>query len=249
MKSRAVALITVLAVISLGGFFPETAHADHVIKAKKHTDAVSFMGQTQPAKDEDVITWLGKDRMRQDEGDTTTLVRFDMKKIYMINHGDKTYAEIDLPIDLEKVLPPDAKQMMDTIEMSSSVTDTGETKTINTWKCKKYLAEISVTMMGMSMPITLVLWTSKDLGIDADMYKKFYTETLSLNPMFKGFVEEFTKMEGYPVRTEFTMSMMGAEQKYWEEVVSVEKSQPPEGTYDLPEGYTKTAYNPFQQRR
>ncbi|MFQ6039076.1 MAG: DUF4412 domain-containing protein, partial [Candidatus Aminicenantales bacterium] len=100
-----------------------------------------------------------------------------------------------------------------------------------------------------SMPITLVLWTSKDLGIDADMYKKFYTETLSLNPMFKGFVEEFTKMEGYPVRTEFTMSMMGAEQKYWEEVVSVEKSQPPEGTYDLPEGYTKTAYNPFQQRR
>jgi hypothetical protein len=178
-----------------------------------------------------------------------TLVRYDLNKIYLVTHSKKTYSEIDLPLDMETVLPPEAKQMLDQIEVSSSVTDTGETKTINNWKCKKYLVEIGVSMMGMSMPITMDFWTSKDLGIDEELYKKFYAETLSLNPMFQDMVNEFKKIEGYPVRTEFSMSMMGAEQKHWEEVVSVEKMSPPDGTYNLPEGYTKTEFNPFEQQR
>ncbi len=240
--------ITLLFILSLVLSPPDTL-ADHVIKGKRHTDAVSIMGQTQPAKDEEVTTWMAKDKMRRDEGETTMLVRFDTKKIYMINHPDETYSEMDLPIDLEQVIPPEAKQMMDSMELSSTVTDTGETKTINDWTCKKYLVEIAVSMMGMSMPITMGIWTSKDLGVDADLYKKFYAETLSLNPMFEDFIEEFKKMDGYPVRTEFSMKMMGAEQKQWEEVVSVEKMDAPAGTYDLPEGYTKTEFNPFKQQR
>lgn len=225
------------------------AQADQVIKAKRHTDAFSMMGQSQPAKDEEVTTWLSKEKMRRDEGDTMTLVRYDLNKIYWIDHAKKTYSEIDLPLEMETMFPPEAKQMLDQMEVSSSVTDTGETKTINNWKCKKYLVEIAVSMMGMSMPIKMDFWTSKDLGIDEDLYKKFYAETLSLNPMFQDMVDEFKKIEGYPVRTEFSMNMMGAEQNSWEEVVSVEKMSAPAGTYDLPEGYTKTEFNPFEQQR
>ena len=67
--------------------------------------------------------------------------------------------------------------------------------------------------------------------------------------MFKGFTEEFKKMEGYPVLTLVSMKMMGTETKSKEEVISVEKKDAPAGTYDLPEGYTKATYNPFQQRK
>jgi len=247
-KSITVASLTFLFMFSLVFTSPH-ARADQVIKAKKHTDAFTMMGQSQPAKDEEVTTWLADDKMRRDEGDTMTLVRYDLNKIFWINHPQKTYSEMDLPLDMDTVLPADAKQMLDQIEVSSSVTDTGETKTINNWQCKKYLVEIAVSMMGMSMPIKMDFWTSKDLGVDEEMYKKFYAETLSLNPMFQDMVDEFKKIEGYPVRTEFSMSMMGAEQKYWEEVVSVEKMSAPAGTYDLPEGYTKTEFNPFEQQR
>ena len=247
-KSAIVVSLTFLFMLSLV-FTSPPAQADQVIKAKRHTDAFSMMGQSQPAKDEEVTTWLSKDKMRRDEGDTMTLVRYDLNKIYWVNHPKKTYSEIDLPLDMETVLPPEAKQMLDQMEVSSSITDTGETKTINNWQCKKYLFEISVSMMGMSMPIKMDFWTSKDLGIDEEMYKKFYADTLSMNPMFQDMVDELKKIEGYPVRTEFSMSMMGAEQKYWEEVVSVEKMSAPAGTYDLPEGYTKTEFNPFEQQR
>jgi hypothetical protein len=139
--------------------------------------------------------------------------------------------------------------MMDTMDISSSITDTGETQTINNWKCKKYLVEISVSMMGMAMPIKMNMWASKDLGVDMDEFKKLYSKTLEMNPMLKDFIPDFEKIEGYPVLTEFSMDMMGAQQKYTEEVVSVEKKGAPAGTYELPEGYTKTTFNPFEQRR
>jgi len=42
------------------------------------------------------------------------------------------------------------------------------------------------------------------------------------------------------------LNMMGAEQKYKEEVISVEKIKAPAETYDLPQGYTKTAFNPLE---
>jgi hypothetical protein len=249
MKKRWVFMIPALLFMISLVFSPSPLKADQVTKGKKHTDAFSMMGQSQPAKDVDVITWLGKDKMRRDEGDLTTLIRLDKNKMYIINHADKTYSEIDLPFDVEAALPAEAKQMMSTMDVSSTITDTNETQTINNWKCKKYLVEISVSGMGMNIPISMDIWTSNDLGIDLDQYKKLYAETLALNPWFQDFIEEFKKMEGYPVLTEFSMNMMGADQKYREEVLSVEKLDAPAGTYDLPEEYTKTAFNPFEQRR
>jgi hypothetical protein len=249
MKKKILMAAPVILLAMALVFSPALAHADHLIKGKKHTDAFSMMGQSQPEKNEDMTTWLGKDKMRQDVGDVTTLIRLDNNKMYIINHADKTYSEMNLPFDLEEMMPPEAKQMLDAMDISSSVTDTGETKTINGWNCKKYLVEISVSMMGMDMPITMDMWTSKDLGVDMKEFKDLYTKTLAANPMFQDFIEDFDKMEGYPVLTEFTMDVMGAQQKYTEQVTSVENKSAPAGTYELPEGYTKTAYNPFEQRR
>lgn len=247
MTRRVIDLTAVVLIIFALAFIPSTVQADHVIKGKKHTDAMSMMGQ--PEKDEDTTTWLGKDKMRQDVGDVTTLIRMDQNKMYIINHSDKTFSEMDLPLNLDAILPPEAKQMMDAMDISSSITATGEKQTINDWTCEKYLVEISVSMMGMEMPIKMDMWTSKDLGVNLNEFKELYTKTLEMNPMFKDFIGEFEKIDGYPVLTEFSMSMMGTEQKYKEEVVSAEKMNPPAGTYDLPEGYTKTAFNPFDQRR
>ena len=182
MKKRAFCLTPVILVIFALAFSPCIANADHVIKGKKHTDAFSMAGRSQPAKDEDTTTWLAKDKMRQDVGEVTTLIRMDKNKMYMINHSDKTYSEMDLPFNLEEILPADAKQMMDAMDISSSITDTGETQTINNWMCKKYLVEISVSMMGMGMPIKMDLWTSKDLGVDLNEFKQLYTKTLAMNP-------------------------------------------------------------------
>lgn len=228
---------------------PVLIKAEILIKKTKHTDEVTMMGQTQPAKDEQGMTWLAEDRIRDDTGKISIISRFDLNKIYYINNSDKTYSEIDMPVDLEKILPPEASQMLQMIQPAGNVTDTGETQNIRDWNCKKYLVEISASMMGMDMLIKIEIWTSQDLGIDLDIYKKFYAETLSLNPLLKALKEECKKIDGYPVLTRFSMTVMGAEIKYQEESLSVENTEAPPGTYELPAGYTKTAFNPFQQYR
>jgi hypothetical protein len=228
---------------------PALARADFFIKKNKHTDAVTMMGQTQPAKDEEGVIWIGKDKMREDMGEESTIIRFDINKIYTIDNSLKTYSEINLPIDMEKILSAESKQMMQVMKLTATLTDTKETQKIKSWNCKKYLLNISASMMGMDMPTTVEIWNTKDLGIDLDLYKKFYSLTLELNPMFKEAMAELEKMEGITVLEKSSMKTMGTEQKYQEEVVSVEKKDAPAGTYDLPKGYKKTAYNPYAQKK
>ena len=154
-----------------------------------------------------------------------------LNKAFYIDYTKKTYSEVDMPIDLEKALGPQAKQMTQMMQQTSATfTDTGEKQKIKNWNCRKYLIEINISMMGTSMPLTMEIWASEDLGIDMDMYKKFYKETLSLNPMTKDIAEDFQKMKGFPVVTKVSMSMMGAEMKYQEEVIAVEKKTAPKGT-------------------
>lgn len=229
--------------------FPALTKADVLIKKTRHTDAATIMGQSQPAKDEQGLTWIAKDKMRNDMGEESIIIRFDINKIYAIDNSEKTYSEIDLPIDMEKTLSPEAKTMMQMMTVTATLTETKETQQIRGWNCKKYLVNISASMMGMNMPITIEMWNTKDIELDYNLYNKFFSQVMLLNPMFKDAMAELEKMEGITVLQKFSMTMMGAEQKFQEEVISVEKKDAPAGTYELPQGYTKKAYNPYAQKK
>jgi hypothetical protein len=55
------------------------ATADRVLTLASHTDAISMMGQTTPAKDETHQYWFGADAIRYDMGESSILVRVDRK--------------------------------------------------------------------------------------------------------------------------------------------------------------------------
>lgn len=224
-----------------------SATADIYIEKVKQTEiSSSMLEKPQKPVSEKGVTWLTKDKMREDTGETSVIVRLDQKKIYInIDHSSKTYSEIDLPVDMEKLIPPEAKQIAQLIEMTHTFKDTGEPKKIRGWNCKKYLVEIAASMMGMNMPIRITIWTSRDLGVDLSAYLKLQGEILSTNPFTEDISDDFKKIEGFPVLIEFVMTMPNMETKYREEVVSVEKRKAPAGIYDLPQGYTKILFNPF----
>lgn len=243
------ALWLTISLFIFSSFFASTlAKADVFIKKTKHTKEAVIIGQTQPAKDEEGGTWLGKDMFKEEIGRDSIIIRSDLNKIYAVDHSEKTYSEIDLPFDLEKILPADALQMMQMMQITASVTETGETQKIKDWDCKKYVAEISVSMMGMTMPGKMEIWATKDVDIDFDMFKKFYAEILLLIPFLRELSKESEKIDGLPVLTTLSMNVMGADTGYEEQVVSIEKKDAPQGTYELPKGYTKVAFNPFKQR-
>src|SRR3954465_127048 len=69
-----------------------------------------------PSQAEPIRIWIHHDpgekgdRLRRDEGDTSYILRLDRGKLYVINHADKTYSELPLPIDPRKINPPAALQ-------------------------------------------------------------------------------------------------------------------------------------------
>jgi len=227
-----------------------TANGDIFIKKVKHTDAFTLMGKQEPAKEEDTGTWISKEKYREDDGEKMSyIVRLDQNKIYLINHKTQSYSEAPLPINLDLIISDQAKQLMESMKVSAKVEDTGETSKIKDWNCRKYLIEINISMMGMNLPIKQEIWASKDLGIDLDLYHKFTREIMASNPMTEKLADEILKIKGYPVLIRVTMTMMGTEMKFKEEVISVEKKDAPEGTYEPPKEYKKSEYNPFSQQQ
>jgi len=226
-------IITVILV--LFAFSTVSLTADIYIKQKQHTDEFSMMGQTQPAKDEISDMWIGKDKFAMHGKEMSIIIDLNAKKMYMINHKNKSYVAMDLPLDLSKYFPPQLQQMMQGVTVK--VNPTGEKKTINNWKCEGYDVKMNIMMMDMTQKV----WASTDVPFDWKAFneKMFPQFTQAMMRLDEDAVQEFLKIKGFQIRTEMTMSIMGTDMKQWTEVVEISKKSAPAGTYSFPEGYAK----------
>jgi hypothetical protein len=212
-----------------------TVAADTKVVRNHHTDAVEMMGQKRPAQDSEVVVWIGKDRMSRDDGTTAMIVRLDQKKMYIINHEDKTVSAVDLPIDLEKLLPPGmGAAMAQMAKLDIKVTPSEETRTIGEWTAQRF----DVTLSSAMMQMTIVMWIAQDVSFDTDVYQRLHSEVMAMQPGMEELASKMQEIGGFDVMSETTMSVMGAEMKSWEKVVSIESADPPAGIYEVPGGYS-----------
>jgi len=215
------------------------AAADYKIVQQHHQDGFSMMGQTHPPTDEEHVTWVGEEKLRLDQGSTSTIVLMDDKKMFIINHDDKRYTEVDLPIDIASLLPPGmAEQMMAMLEFDVTVTASDETKKVGEWNAKRYDMKMTSAMMSMDS----VLWASTETPVNFADYFDLYSEVMSLQPGMDSMMEQMRRIDGYVVSRQGTMSMkfmgettVGSS----DEVKSIEELAAPAGTYDPPTDYTR----------
>ncbi len=231
---------------------PLAVQADVYIKQLNHTDGFSMMGQSQPAKDDLFITWMGKEMARMDYGDETTIiVRLDKKMMYMINHAEKKYAEFAIGgkddiftqaisgAGLSGEDQAQARKMMEgfskMMKPKVSVKVTGETQKINNWNCQKYNMEMS--MMGTTSKTEI--WASEDIKIDYSLYRSLTYSVMAQMPGIEDMMKEMEKIKGIVVRSTGATSMMGTDVKSTQELQEVSDKSAPAGTYDVPSGYKK----------
>ncbi|MCX6581906.1 MAG: DUF4412 domain-containing protein [Candidatus Aminicenantes bacterium] len=204
--------------------------ADVYIKQQTKTGA--FMGQ--PAKDIVQEQWFGNNRIATVTQDNSIVINLAEKKFFMINHKTKTYVEASLPLDMTKLMPEQMAGMMKGMMegMTVSVQPNGQTKKIMTWNTKGY--DVKMNMMGMDMK--MVFWATTDVPFDwkklASLSGELYKAQLRVGEKF---VEEFKKIEGYPVASD--MEMMGI--KITMATVEISEKTPPANLYAPPAGYTK----------
>jgi len=209
--------------------------ADVYVKQQSHTDAFEVMGQSQPAKDEVNHIWLGNDKMATHGKEQSVIINLNDEKMYMINHQNKTYVEMDLPLDISQYFPPQFSQMMGSITVK--VTPTNESVKIREWNCSGYDVEMNIMMMTTKQKI----WASTDVPFDWKMYSEKMLPKLIQSTMMLGedSAEEFMKIKGFQIKTESTMNMMGTDVKSTSEVVEITEKDAPAGTYQPPSDYEK----------
>jgi hypothetical protein len=238
MKIHKALLIAATVVLVAGA-----AMADTKIVKMEHTDGFSAMGRTVPPVDQERVTWIGTDRMRTDSGGASTIIRLDQKKLYLLNHGEKTYNIMELPIDLAQFMPPGmADQMLPMMTFEVTVTPTDETKMVGEWKARRF----DVAMTSKMATISMTMWATQDVEFDEKAYYAMYEHLNSIRPGLAKMAEEMSKLEGLVIEEEgvTTMTIMGNSTiKKSEKATSIENLDPPKGTYEPPADYTEESFD------
>lgn len=233
MKKYAVALVVLFL------FATVFVHADVYIKQKTHTDAVEVMGQSQPAKDVINHMWLSDNKMASLSEDQSFIIDLENNKVFWMNTQNKTYIQMDLPLDISKYLPEQAAEMMANMNISVAVQPTDATETIAGKTCKKYDVTMTIMMM-MTMEMKMKIWATEDVPFD---WKKFQDKMIQMfsptMPLGEEALNSFKQIKGWQMRSEMTMNMMGTDMKTVQEVMEITEKAAPAGTYTVPEGYTK----------
>lgn len=226
----------VLTMIVLGLLLVgKSVEADVFMKHKHHMDGMNVGGHAQPPRDSVRTEWVAKDKMRMDDGDTSTIVRLDRRVLYMIHHSDKTYSE--MPLDGGRMA---AMQEAMGKGFSVTVTPTDETRKIGQWNCRKYLREAN---MGR-MPVKSEVWATEQLELPSELFTTF--AALQLGPQQSGqknlqmLEQEMRKIKGMPVLTVTTSTMMqGMTARSSMELLEMKQEKAPANLFELPEGYAK----------
>jgi hypothetical protein len=210
--------------------------ADVYVKSKIHADAMNVMGQSTPARDSVSEQWIGDDKFANVSSDQSMIIDLKKNMVWIVNHKAKNYVETALPLDMSKLLPPEAAAFAGMMKMSMTVAPTNETKKIGQWNCQGY----TMTMAIMGMNVTSKVWASTEVGFDTAAFNsKFLGNLMKGSGMMidDASIKELGKIKGYQIANE--VDMFGA--KTTTEVTEISKKTPPPGLYGVPAGYAKTA--------
>jgi hypothetical protein len=234
--------MTIAGVLALLLFAAQPCSADFLITTKSQSEGRPDLGME--AAEETSTTWIGENKLRENTGNRSVVVDLDAKKLFIIKHDAKTFHELDLPVDILKTVPEDARPMVDQMfaqmQMDVTVEPTDETEEIGGYKAKRYT--IRVTGAG-GMQMTVEQWNTEEVDFDVAAFKELMSAVLSTQPMGAEWFKEILEIKGFPVRAETTVQIMGEELKKRDELVSVEKKDSPDGIYAPEADYQKEPFD------
>lgn len=226
-------ILFVVLILMAAGFL---LRADVYVKTQIHTEPMTVMGQTQPASDQTTEQWIATDKIATIMGERVMVMDTAKKTAYVINLKEKTYLETPLPLDMSKLVPPEAAQMMAMMKVTVTVAPNGKTQKIDKWNCKGYDVNLNVPMMPMKMSA----WATTDVPFDWKKFSELAMVATKMGMIDDQSIKEFQKIEGFQIASETIGEMMGATLKVTSRVAEISNKPAPAGIYSVPAGFTKT---------
>jgi hypothetical protein len=234
-------------LVSIVLLLPHATQADVFMKQNQHTDAMSIMGQTQPAEDLVTEIWITDTKMVSSNAKQKLVFDLTKKVVTFANHEQKTVAT--MPMDFSKMMDQQAGDMSAEdkadfqqfmgrmMNIKVNVQPTSEKKKIGQWNCTKY---IQTMKMGMGT-ITSEIWATTDINIDQDLYAQFTTAVMAQMPGVSQnaaeIIKESKKIKGVQVFTTQTTEMMGQSFGSTVELLEYKEGKAPISAFAMPAGY------------
>jgi len=191
-------------------------------------------------------TYLTKYCIRRDEGQKgqSTIIRSDIKKIWLLQHADLTYSE--MTTEMFQGLGMMGLMMfgvtIDTLTGLPIIPNplfrkTGRTRKMGKWNCfelvlNKKSGEGFINEMLGSMS----LWVSPDTGLDNKTYATIMRRMMgSLGQEYEPFFRQLEEVGGYPVLVK--SKIMGRDVK--QRLLTFKKKEMAASLFELPSGYKK----------
>jgi hypothetical protein len=222
-----------LAALILPAFCASAALADkHVVE--KVTRRTSPEGEAlgAPVK---VETWFTSDAVaRIDElNGITTIVRKDLKKLYIVLHSQQEVLEINRPFLMPEHLSPLFKE----VKMTWGLVSQRESRLIGKWMCKK------VELFGRGIiSVDIEMWVTPESGVDVAALYIMLNDAFQLSPVYKDLgIQLFSLDPDFRILTTATINRKGITTTTVSEVESISDEPSPRGVYDPPKAYKKRA--------
>lgn len=226
------------------------AEADMLLQQVVHSEPYKMIADQAPAPIDTVTIWLGEERAAIAGSGTNAILRRDEDKLYLLNHGARTYSVVDLPCDLAEFFPPDHPQrkplqrVLAALQTKVTITPTDQTKEINGWPTRLFRIE----MQAARTNILSETWATTAAPIDQGLYRDLMIALMSVHPATHTMAAHLDDIEGITVLDEQQIARLGMEMFSTRELVTVREAEAPAGTYTPPAGYTETLYNPGRLR-
>jgi hypothetical protein len=221
------------------------ASADSLLTVRTHVDGFEILGKKQPSQDGEVRFWVGASAVRRDDGSSSAILRLDRGKLYLIDHDDKTYSALDLPVDLQRLATeaerPLLAQLTAATKVQVAVSGTAENRQIGRFAARRF--DVAVTGPGGKI-FDSTLWVSRDVP-GYEPANRAAASLAALQPGSTDWARELERLPGFPVLQETVLEMTGAKVRSREELVSVETQNAPAGSYEPPAGYKERRYDPL----
>lgn len=226
------------------------AMADTVVKEEVSKDAVQIQGMSQPARTDTLTTWISDTHVcASSTTGSRTLVDLESGEMVLIYADRRIFVKLPTNFnDLKSFLKsdgssaddsmaaaPESPQLSNAPKLQMTVKRVDETKPVGEWMADKYEMKLTTAMGGS----TTTIWASKDKEFPSLQYMAGTQAKLTMFPGYEENFAELMKIEGVPVASEVTVTMMGATQKTHTRLLQFDSADPPEGIYEVPEGFTE----------
>ena len=181
----------------------------------------------------EVHTWLGIGKLSRTDpiSGTTTIVRSDIGKVYVVLHDAKQVVEADLPLGV----PLSLEGLFGEVRMRWRLSRVAERRTIGAWNCRKVVVRGRGTVS-----IDIEMWVTEDTEVEAGELYAQIGRALTLSPLFEGLGSALGDLEGaLAVEYSTTVNRLGVRSSSTSKIKSIGIEPPVPSPYEPPKDYER----------